>query len=332
MNPEKELSIYCENKNILLSTIIEITSKCNLNCLHCYVDEKAKYMSFKEISEIEKKLKEEGCLYVAITGGEALSHPNFNEIYELFKKDGFIVNIKTNSLLLNEKHITLFKKYPPSKLDITVYGLNNEEYFRYTGDKNGFSKLEKSLKLLKDNNIRFSITTIADKIHYPRIINNDYTKFFNKYGKKFYCSYDLYNTNEENMNPINLRINNEQIIEVENKMLNFNEIEKNDINKKNKLSCKGGLLSIAIDSNGNASICLMDNKKIKLNANKWDNIKKWLKNRNLEIQEMYKKSKCFKCEESFLCQQCPLWHKRTIDTQVRCELAQIRKKALNNYI
>ncbi len=267
-----------------------------------------------------------------MTGGEPLSHPDFNKIYKLFKYNGFIVSIKTNSLLLNNNHIDLFRKLPPSQLNITVYGLSDDEYYEYCGDKFGFTKLEKSLGLLQQNNVRFSLCTIADKFHYPRIINSDYSKYFKKYNRDVEFNYDLYDTNEGDKNPLSLRINNDKIIEVEKEQFLANNkkfLNNNPIGNMESLSCKGGICNVAIDSNGNISVCLMDKKKIKIDFENWDNLKKYMIDRNHEIENMFLNSKCNGCKEAFLCEKCPFWHSRTINENIngfdRCELANLKR-------
>lgn len=332
---EDALVDYCKKHNILLNALIELTNKCNLSCQHCYINHNSSYIPFDIIINIVKKFKDEGTMYVALTGGEVFTHPDFIEIYKLFKTNGFIVTIKTNGLLINDKHIKLFKDYPPAQVNITVYGLNNNEYFEFCGHKYGYTSLVKLLEIFLRNNIRFSLVTIADKFHYPRIINSDYSNFFKKYNRELECNYDLYNTNEGSDKPITLRINNEQIIEIENEKFRTNNTifsNTNPISNTTQLSCRGGICNFTIDSECNISVCLMDNKKIKLDLENLTYTKKWLAERNKEIEQMFKESKCFCCKEAFLCQKCPLWHKRTVskNTNNRCELAKMKKSFIMN--
>ena len=46
---------------------------------------------------------------------------------------GIVTQVKTNGLLLNEEAIKRFQKYPPYKLDISLYGCDSESYVAVTG-------------------------------------------------------------------------------------------------------------------------------------------------------------------------------------------------------
>lgn len=328
---EDELIDYCKGKNIILNALIELTSYCNLQCQHCYICKTNSFLSVSYVTSLIKTLLSEGTIYVSLTGGEVFTHPNFGEIYRLFKTNGFIITVKTNALLLNEEHIALFKELPPAQLNITIYGLNNDEYFKYSGDKNGFYKLVKALELLTNNGIRFSLCTIADKFHYSRIINSDYSKFFKKYNKPLEFNYDIYNTNDGKTKPINLRLSNEQILNIERELHqnSRSNINLNPNRNMNKLACRAGICNVAIDSEGNINGCLLDTEKIKLDIDNWASIKKWLYNRNFEIEQMFQESKCFGCTDAFFCQKCPLWHIRTFGDKSdnRCDLAKMKKQS-----
>jgi len=59
-----------------ISGVLELTSRCNLKCLHCYLgpqEEQMKKrtleMSTERVLEVIDQICAEGCLYLVITGG-----------------------------------------------------------------------------------------------------------------------------------------------------------------------------------------------------------------------------------------------------------------------
>src|SRR5713101_832116 len=74
---------------IPLNVTLEITLRCNLRCVHCYnFDRDLPYLPLKkreeELSDVEilrilDQVRDEGCLYLALTGGEALLHPRLDD-------------------------------------------------------------------------------------------------------------------------------------------------------------------------------------------------------------------------------------------------------------
>lgn len=74
------------------------TTRCNFKCKHCIRDFYTKHYdtplpilikAFKEADEL-------GMNHIAITGGEAILHPNFQEIIDLIKKHNFTWSVVTN--------------------------------------------------------------------------------------------------------------------------------------------------------------------------------------------------------------------------------------------
>jgi radical SAM protein with 4Fe4S-binding SPASM domain len=76
---------------------------------------------------------DEGMMEALLTGGEAMTHPAFWDIYMYLINRGIVTHVKTNGLLLNEEAIKRFQDYPPIKLDISLYGCDSESYVVVTG-------------------------------------------------------------------------------------------------------------------------------------------------------------------------------------------------------
>ncbi|KKL06923.1 hypothetical protein LCGC14_2591200 [marine sediment metagenome] len=108
-----------EEKRIPLSAEIELTERCNNNCVHCYInlaanDEEARKreLSFREIRDIVDETVQMGCFWWLITGGEPLVREDFVDIYLYLKKKGLLTSVFTNATLITPELVSLFKKYP----------------------------------------------------------------------------------------------------------------------------------------------------------------------------------------------------------------------------
>lgn len=130
-------------KGVPIKGTFELTPLCNLNCKMCYV-----HLSQEQIKQHGKKLLtgtqwiqimqqaiDNGMLYALLTGGEALLHPDFDEIYLFLMNHGIQVSINTNGLLLDAKRIEFFRRYPPRDIRITLYGANDDVYEAVTGKR-----------------------------------------------------------------------------------------------------------------------------------------------------------------------------------------------------
>lgn len=85
---------------------IEVTSKCNLNCIYCYNKSSPCDLGLQYIYNVLEIAKNIGVFVVTISGGEPYLHKHISEIiekaYALFKNNMAIVS---NGTLLNEMHI-----------------------------------------------------------------------------------------------------------------------------------------------------------------------------------------------------------------------------------
>ena len=157
-----------EEKRIPLSAEIELTERCNNNCLHCYInlpakDEEARKreLTFEEIGGIVDESVEMGCLWWLITGGEPLVREDFTEVYLYTKKKGLLVSVFTNATLITPDLAALFKRYPPRDLEITVYGVTHKTYERVTRTSGSFEAFRRGIDLLQKENIPFTLKTMA---------------------------------------------------------------------------------------------------------------------------------------------------------------------------
>lgn len=152
------------------SLFIELTGKCNFNCPFCYIHNcsDAKNQPFIPFEQIKKDidyLVDNGLITCTISGGECLLHPEFNRIYEYIKNKGVLVTVLSNLSLLAEETFNLFKRLPPYKVDVTIYGMDDESMFRATGQgKFSSDTVLNNIILLKNNGINVSCKTPYNSI------------------------------------------------------------------------------------------------------------------------------------------------------------------------
>ena len=90
----------CVRENIPYAVQIELTSKCNLKCRHCFmVKDKGVELSSEEIMAIIDQLVDMGTFYLAFTGGEIFTREDLFEIARHAKRKGFFLTFMTNGTL-----------------------------------------------------------------------------------------------------------------------------------------------------------------------------------------------------------------------------------------
>lgn len=165
---QPQISKYLFNKafekRTPLDGTFELSPICNLDCKMCYIrmtkEEVNKIGREKTVDEwldLAKQAKEEGMLFLLLTGGEPFLYKDFKRLYKELKKMGLMITINTNGTVIDEKVIEWLSKDPPYRMNITLYGSSNETYKKLCNDHDGFNKVKKAIKLLKDANIQFKL-------------------------------------------------------------------------------------------------------------------------------------------------------------------------------
>ena len=147
---------------IPLSGTFELSPVCNFACRMCYVRKTRKEVSesprpiltLEDWRRIAREARDSGMLYLLLTGGEPLLWPDFWTLYEELVDMGFLVSINTNGSLIDDAAVVRFKKRPPQKISITLYGASDATYKRLCGGADGvFSKVEHAICALTESGI-----------------------------------------------------------------------------------------------------------------------------------------------------------------------------------
>lgn len=168
-NAGRSLSDYLDGKalrkKVPLSGTFELSPVCNFSCKMCYVrkthqevlNSPRKILGLNDWLAIARDAREAGMLYLLLTGGEPFLWPDFWTLYEQLVDMGFLVSINTNGSLIDEAAIARFKKRPPHKINITLYGANNGTYKQLCGADGVFSRVDGAIKALIANRITVKI-------------------------------------------------------------------------------------------------------------------------------------------------------------------------------
>lgn len=139
----------------------ELSPLCNYNCRMCYVHQSE--MSLKKQGKkilppefwlnLAKQAKEEGMLYLLLTGGEPFLYEGFWEVYNGLADMGFIISINSNGSLIDETVVERLKEHPPVRINITLYGASDATYEKICGVKNGYTRTIRGIQLLREAGI-----------------------------------------------------------------------------------------------------------------------------------------------------------------------------------
>ena len=144
-----------------LNGTFELSPVCNFSCRMCYVRKTQKevdssprpIVALEQWLDIARQARKQGMLFLLLTGGEPLLWPDFWELYEKLIHMGFLISINTNGSLIDDAAIEKFKKLPPARINITLYGASDETYEALCRAKHVFSRVDHAITGLRQAGI-----------------------------------------------------------------------------------------------------------------------------------------------------------------------------------
>lgn len=145
------------NSNQLVSTLVELTYACNLNCWFCYNDlslqgrklDRAQYMDFF------RDLQRLGALNLILSGGEPLAHPHFFELGRAGRDLGFVVRVKSNGHAVGPRLAKrLREEVDPFVVEVSLHGATHQTHDRQTGIPGSHARLLKNTRAMLEAGLR----------------------------------------------------------------------------------------------------------------------------------------------------------------------------------
>lgn len=337
---------------------IELTERCNNNCLHCCINLPAddvaaqkKELSTEEIKNILKEAISLGCMTVRFTGGEPLLREDFAELYVFARKQGLKVMLFTNATLITPHLAELFKRVPPlERIEVTVYGMKKESYESVTGISGSFEAAWQGINLLLENEIPFVVKQALlsqNKSEIEEFESWAATIPWMDKPPSYSMFFDLRCRRNEAKNQLikSLRLSPEEGLKILTRRKDEYIKEMKEFCSKfmrppgdTLFSCGSGLGGGCVDAYGNFQPCILLRHPDCIYDLRQGSLKDALENFFPKLRETKAKNpqylvRCAQCFLKGLCEQCPAksWAEHgTLDTPVDylCDIAHAQARFL----
>lgn len=152
-------------------TTLEITQSCNYKCGHCYnfnrtgavESPKTDGLSAEKWLSIIDEVAQSGALYLNLSGGEALLHPNLDDFIRRGRAQKMEIRLKTNGSLLTAERCRRLSLAGLAGMDISLYGFTEESYSKLTGKSGMFSKAVEGIQAAKNEGFDLNISLILHR-------------------------------------------------------------------------------------------------------------------------------------------------------------------------
>lgn len=247
----------------MYKVIIELTTYCTHNCIHCYIPSHNKVgLNKDQIFKLLDELREFSVYEIQFTGGEIFTREDIYDILSYARKLYFKVILLTNLSLLNEKSIQRLEELGIQKISTSLFSLSDNINDCITNSRHSATKVITNLLLLKKTNIELEIKTVV-----MRENANEYKDIYNFCKDNsigFLATEGLYAKSDGSMDPYNFYLNSAQLREC---IELFDCIRCDGLYHENKhaedsMCCDEIFYSFFVDSSGNIYPCNLWYKKL----------------------------------------------------------------------
>lgn len=254
---------------------LELTHRCNFNCVHCYVNVPASdraarqsELTTEEVCRLLDAMAAAGTLWLLLTGGEVLLRRDFADIYRHAKRCGFIITVFTNGALITERIADLFVELPPFRVEITLYGGTKATFDAVTRTPGAWEKTLRGIHLLVARGVPLKLKAMvlkpnAHELPLMRRIAADL-------GLEFSYDLEVQPRIDGSQAPCAVRLAPEEIVAVEladaarcAEWVTFLATERGRADERpgdDLFLCGAGLTSFNVDPRGQLTMCLLHRK------------------------------------------------------------------------
>lgn len=326
-------------KWIPLNGEIDLTYRCNLRCGHCYCVCKPdkKELTTDEVFHILDEIKQAGCLWLLLSGGEPLLRKDFWEVYTYAKKEGFLITLFTNGTLLTSELVAHLQECPPFSIEISLYGISKNTYERVTGVADSFVHCIEGIHLLHKYRLPYKIKTTVTALNHRELWK--IKKYVERELKaEFRFDAIISPKLDGSKMPCNLRISPEEVVKLdladEKRLEGWREFCERfwgPLHSDTMYNCGAGVSSFHIDPYGLMRLCSMA-RNPSWNLRQLSFQEGWQELHKFRVQKSFSTNfKCRECEIA-LCEWCPGWaqvENGNPETPVEylCEIAHLQARA-----
>lgn len=149
-------------ENRLLSVLLELTYRCNLDCFFCYNDLNLRGtpLTFAQYEALLRDLASMNVMTLVLSGGEPLAHPDFFRIGALARQLGFVTRVKTNGhAVRGELAQRLRKEVDPFVVEVSLHGATAATHDRQTRVPGSFDRLLANLREMLTLGLRVKVNS-----------------------------------------------------------------------------------------------------------------------------------------------------------------------------
>ena len=174
------IAVKAEQRRTPLNMHLELTYRCNEQCVHCYcvvehgreAEVAKRELTYDEIVRLLDEMAAMGTFYVTFSGGEVLVRRDFFDIVEQARRRGFAYRVYTNGIGLTEERARRLAALEPLTVELSIFSADAAVHDAITRVPGSFARLMAAVHRLKAHGARVYLKTVVMKqnvTHLPAV-------------------------------------------------------------------------------------------------------------------------------------------------------------------
>jgi radical SAM protein with 4Fe4S-binding SPASM domain len=314
-------SEFFKENSYISSLQIEITSKCNERCIHCYIphDDKITNMDYDLLFKALDQFRDMGGLNLIISGGEPMLHPRFVDIIKRLENYDFSLQVFSNLTLVDDAVIDALKNARLLNMQVSLYSMKPDVHDYITKIPGSFEKTKNEILRFIENDIPLTISCPTMKQNwdgYAEVIN-----WSQEHKVLVHTDDGLFARYDHSVDNLDNRLDLNEVESIIKTSLEYDNIYQGRVirdekgifsgrktDRSNESICSIGTTSLCISPDGNVFPCPAWHDYVLGNIHKqtlselWHDSPKLLYLRSLRKKDL--PEKCKICADSEFCVFC----------------------------
>jgi radical SAM protein with 4Fe4S-binding SPASM domain len=156
-----------ERRHVPISALVELTHACNLRCEHCYLDlvsdRAIGALTTDEWKRVLGELADAGCLFLTLSGGEALLRRDFFEIARHARKLEFAIRVYSHGTLVTDDVADAIAELSPMAVEISLHGATAATHDGIVRRAGSFAKTTAGVRALVSRGVSVLLKCVVMK-------------------------------------------------------------------------------------------------------------------------------------------------------------------------
>lgn len=258
-----EMALNAYRSNVPFFTTIELSQDCNLRCSHCYNFDRTRdqevhkrsgrSLSVNEWKKVISEIIDAGGFVICFTGGEVTLVSYLWELIDFVHSKNAMVKIKTNGTTFSQRFMSQIKKHRPDSIELSIYGMSEESYSKFTGRSGMFLKMSEGVEnILKTDSI-LNINFILNRFNAHEV--DEMISFANKFNLTFSFSDEITKRYDDTDSSLDFNLTDDQYFKLLNsKNAKYFKINHDLNNHRFQCSCAKSVCGVGY--NGDIYPCI----------------------------------------------------------------------------